>query len=203
MLELKPYTVQEEYWPQNGRHILAHHDRSTVVVYQALPAAIADFALEHQRFGGAFSYERMSWIKPNFLWMMFRSGWATKPGQERILAVKLERPFFESLLTEARPWAPAAMEEPADRELPVRLQWDSDHDPLGTPVERRAIQLGLQGSALREYGTQAMVEVEDITPFVAEQRENLHPPFAHLMTPDESELLPAEHAVAVALGLDC
>ena len=37
-------------------------------------------------FGGAFSLDRMSWIKPNFLWMMFRSGWGTKEGQEVTLA---------------------------------------------------------------------------------------------------------------------
>ena len=45
----------------------------------------------------------MSWIKPNFLWMMFRCGWATKVNQERVLAIHLRRPFFESLLAEAIP----------------------------------------------------------------------------------------------------
>jgi len=24
---------------------------------------------------------RMTWIKPNFLWMMYRSGWASKKNQ--------------------------------------------------------------------------------------------------------------------------
>ncbi|WP_422570328.1 DUF4291 family protein, partial [Erwinia billingiae] len=29
----------------------------------------------------------MTWIKPSFLWMMYRSGWGMKdPGQKRILA---------------------------------------------------------------------------------------------------------------------
>jgi len=48
-----------------------------------------------------FSYSRMSWIKPNFLWMMFRSGWGTKEGQEIILGLRLRRPFFDSLLARA------------------------------------------------------------------------------------------------------
>ncbi|MFM7854759.1 MAG: DUF4291 family protein [Flammeovirgaceae bacterium] len=27
------------------------------------------------------SLNRMTWMKPNFLWMMYRSGWATKHNQ--------------------------------------------------------------------------------------------------------------------------
>jgi len=68
-------------------------------VYQAYKPEIANFAVRNGFFGGAkFSFERMSWIKPNFLWMMYRSGWATKEGQENILAVKLKRSFFEEIL---------------------------------------------------------------------------------------------------------
>jgi len=37
----------------------------------------------------------MTWIKPSFLWMMYRSGWATKPGQEHILATQITRDGFE------------------------------------------------------------------------------------------------------------
>ncbi|MFT5999906.1 MAG: hypothetical protein ACI81P_002365 [Neolewinella sp.] len=41
--------------------------------------------MAHQQLGGpAFSYQRMSWIKPNFLWMMYRCGWAKKQDQERL-----------------------------------------------------------------------------------------------------------------------
>jgi hypothetical protein len=47
----------------------------------------------------------MSWIKPNFLWMMFRSGWGE--GQEIILGLRL-RPFFDSLLVAvASSWHPS------------------------------------------------------------------------------------------------
>ena len=37
-----------------------------------------------------YSTTRMTWIKPNFLWMMYRSGWAEKKGQENILAIYLK-----------------------------------------------------------------------------------------------------------------
>jgi len=43
----------------------------------------------------------MTWIKPSFRWMMYRSGWATKPGQEHVLAVTIARPGFEWALAHA------------------------------------------------------------------------------------------------------
>ena len=43
----------------------------------------------------------MTWIKPSFLWMMHRSGWATKPGQERVLAIEITRAGFEWALSHA------------------------------------------------------------------------------------------------------
>jgi hypothetical protein len=75
----RSYLEQSASWPAAGRHILARYDNDSVYVYQAYRASIAHYAVEHQRFGGDdFSYSRMSWIKPNFLWMMYRCGWASK-----------------------------------------------------------------------------------------------------------------------------
>ena len=74
-LLLEPYEQQRAHWPQSGRHVLAQFDDETVVVYQAYRSEIGHDAVRHGRFGSAFSFSRMSWIKPNFLWMMFRSGW--------------------------------------------------------------------------------------------------------------------------------
>ena len=192
-----PYPEQAAQWPASGRHILANHDDESIVVYQAYRPSIADFAVAHQRFGGEFSYSRMSWIKPNFLWMMFRSGWATKDGQERILAVRVARASFDRWLAAAVPsshdpdrypsrdhWAQAVADSA------VRLQWDPDHDPAGRPLERRAVQLGLRGVALREYGEQAL-SIEDITPFVAAQRGFATGDFRHLRMPAERVYVPA------------
>ena len=66
-LPTEPYAEQVARWPTAGRHILAHYDDETIVVYQAYRPSIGRFAIEHGRFGGDFSYSRMSWIKPNFL----------------------------------------------------------------------------------------------------------------------------------------
>ena len=57
----------------------------------------------------------------------------------------------------------------------MRLQWDPDHDPSGAKVERRAIQLGLRGEALARYAREWLVQVQDVSAFVAEQHAHAHP----------------------------
>ncbi len=79
------YADQSQHWPDSGRHILAQFDDETIIVYQAYRPAIGNFAAERGYFGGGFKYTRMSWIKPNFLWMMYRSDWGRSEGQEVIL----------------------------------------------------------------------------------------------------------------------
>ena len=207
-LKTKPYLEQLAAWPRSGRHILAQFDDDSIYVYQAYRAAIADYAVKQQRFGGDFSYSRMSWIKPNFLWMMYRAGWAQKEGQERILAVRLPRSFFDELLSAVVPstFGQSLFEtqeewKEAVAKSEVRLQWDPDHDPSGHPVERRAVQLGLRGHALRRYGEQELISVEDITDFVLEQRSNLDGTYKSLITPEERVYVPEPNA-ARAVGID-
>lgn len=195
-LVLERYLDQLPSWPEAGRHVLAQYDEQTIVVYQAYRPAIARYAIEHQRFGGEFSFSRMSWIKPNFLWMMFRSGWGKKEGQEVVLAVRIQRAFFESCLKAAVPssfvpelHASEAEWKAALASSEVRLQWDPDHDPSGAPVTRRAVQLGLRGAVLREYAERAIVQVIDTSELVTRERANARSPFTHLITPRERALV--------------
>src|SRR6202162_2698449 len=102
-LLISSYVEQVKRWPQSGQHILAQFDDDTIIVYQAYCAEIGRFAVEKGYFGGDFKYSRMSWIKPNFLWMMYRSQWGQAEGQEVVLAVRLKRRFFDSLLEQAVP----------------------------------------------------------------------------------------------------
>ena len=134
----------------------------------------------------------MSWIKPNFLWMMYRCGWATKPDQEVVLAVRLRRDAFDEILRLAvhSSFVPEVYEDEAAwkravSSSDVRLQWDPDHGPSGNPVERRAIQLGLRGEALARYAGEWLLGVEDITGFVRGQRANAVAPYDRLVTPRE------------------
>ena len=188
---------------------MAQFDAESIIVYQAYRPSIARYAVEHQRFGGDFSFSRMSWIKPNFLWMMFRSGWASKEGQEHVLAVRLKRSFFEEVLEaavastfSAGRFASREKWQDAVARSEVRLQWDPDHDPNGHCLERRAVQLGLRGEILRRFGQTELISIEDVTPFVIEQRENLKNGFKGLQMPCEEIFFPHSSAAALAVGID-
>jgi hypothetical protein len=193
-LILEPYLAQKECWPQSGEQVLAQFDAESVVVYQAYRPEIAAFAVEYQRFGGEHWRDRMSWIKPGFLWMMYRSDWASKPDQERVLAIRLRRADFDLFLSEAVAASYSTSEMPSHEawqdavsRSDVRLQWDPDHAPNGAKQERRAVQLGLRRSALRRYESSALLGIEDITRFVHEQARQ----------PIESLLLPREEVYPV------
>jgi Domain of unknown function (DUF4291) len=206
-----PYTDQQPQWPPSGRHILAHYDDETIIVYQAYSAQIGRFALEHGYFGGSFSYSRMSWVKPNFLWMMYRSDWGRAVNQEMVLAIRLRRAFFDLILARAVPSSFVPQLYPsrdawqtAVRASSVRLQWDPDHLPSGDPCERRAIQLGLRGEVLEAYGKREAMEIIDMTDFVAVQRAHLgswRTPGLLLM-PTERVYTPVAAEVATRIGLD-
>jgi hypothetical protein len=209
-LILEPYLAQTALWPASGRHILAQYDEEGIVVYQAYNPQIGHFAAAHGSFGcHDFSFERMSWIKPNFLWMMYRSGWGSKEGQEVVLAVTLRRPAFDALLAEAVPstYMPALYADEEDwkqavQASSVRVQWDPDHGPAGRPLERRAIQLGLRGDALRRYAREWLLGIEDISQLVHEQRQHvLAGDYAALLTPRERIYPIADAAVAARLGI--
>ncbi len=190
--------------------MLASFDDETIVVYQAYRPAIADFAVEHQRFGGEWSLGRMSWIKPNFLWMMYRCGWATKPGQERVLAVRMRRTGFDEVLAAAvhssfvpEVYGDAEAWRRALDASPVRLQWDPDHDPHGTPQVRRAIQLGLAKEPLRRYSHEWTVAIEDVTSFVREQHAHVVASrLDELATPVERVYPMTDPDVARRLGVE-
>jgi hypothetical protein len=176
-LETIPYPEYETGLPQSGQPILGQLRGENIVVYQAFNPQISAYAVEHQQFGGpAYSFSRMSWIKPNFLWMMYRAGWAAKENQERILAIEIGLDKFQQLLGQAvhssfQPdiYASQADWKQALETSDVRLQWDPDHDPFGRKLTRRAIQLGLRGATLQAFATDWVVSIEDITPFVQAQ----------------------------------
>lgn len=209
-LRTEPYIEQLKRWPASGKHILAQFDADTVVVYQAYRPAIGLFASQNQRFGGEFSLNRMSWIKPNFLWMMYRSGWGTKEGQEITLAVRLRRSGFDEILRQAvhSSYLPESYDSHENWRArlaasSVRLQWDPDHDPRGGKQERRAIQLGLAGEALHQYTQSWIVGIEDISDFVGQQRTHAETGNdADLITPREEVYPVSDLTTANHLGID-
>lgn len=203
------YLAQKERWPNEGRHILAQFDDTSIIVYQAYRPSIGKFAARNGYFGGGFSLSRMSWVKPNFLWMMYRCGWSTKEGQEVTLAVRLKREAFDLMLAQAVHSAYVegvygSMEnwKQIVERSQVRLQWDPDHDPRGNKMERRAIQLGLRGDLLKQYAREWIVEIEDISGFAHEQYEHVrNNDYASLMTPLEKVYPVADTEVVARLGI--
>jgi len=205
------YHTNLQKLPATGQHIVAYQTDNQIVVYQAYKKSIADFAVKHQQLGGSeFSYSRMSWVKPNFLWMMFRCGWAQKENQERVLAIWIDKSDFDKLLQQAvlssydRQYYEnheAWRTELETKE--VRLQWDPDHDPYGDKITRRALQLGLKGRVLEEFGKKDIRLVEDVTDFVKEQCQFVA---AHqldkLLVPDERVYKPADLELCKRIGVD-
>lgn len=197
-ISLENYTNSIKELPKVGQRIIGynqnilHHEVENyntgnlkaivdnyIVVYQAYKSSIADFAVKNQKLGGDdFSYSRMSWIKPNFLWMMYRCGWAEKENQERVLAIWIKKEAFEEILRNSifTSFQPDyfSSEDEWRSELEnkkVRLQWDPDHNYKGDKIERRAIQLGLKDEVLEKFGKKQIECIMDITDFVKEQKQ--------------------------------
>lgn len=150
--------------------INAVYDNSTIRVYQAFNSRIADEAVKLGTFGKSFKRERMTWIKPSLLWMMYRSGWAEKENQEHILAIDIKRTGFDEILENA---VLSSYNERMDISFDewktkiavseIRCQFDPDRDIYGDPQQIRAIQLGLRGDAVRKYIDEWIVKITDIT----------------------------------------
>ncbi|CAK7031671.1 MAG: hypothetical protein MEFUS_01219 [Fusobacterium varium] len=85
-----------EYEEQEKR-IYAVYDAKTIRVYQAYRNEIAGEAIKLGTFGEHFSLTRMTWIKPSFLWMMYRCGWVEKENQERVLVIDIKREGFNEI----------------------------------------------------------------------------------------------------------
>ncbi|RBQ22146.1 DUF4291 domain-containing protein [Spongiactinospora rosea] len=155
------------------RQIRAAFTDETITVYQAYDPAIAVPAVVAQRFVAPFKRERMTWIKPSFLWMMYRCGWGTKAGQTRVLGIDITREGFEWVLRHS------CLSHPADgvdqaawkerlRASPVRIQWDPERDPHHNPLAYRSIQVGLSGEAVTRYLDEWIVGINDLTDRVHE-----------------------------------
>ncbi|MDE1495135.1 DUF4291 domain-containing protein [Xenorhabdus bovienii] len=144
----------------------------SVRVYQAYSATIADSAIKYNTFvSPPFSMTRMTWIKPSFLWMMYRSGWGMKDsGQERILAIDITHEGFREILQQGviSHYDPDLFhsQEEWKKEIQqsnVVIQWDPERDIHLNKLERRTIQIGLRNQAVENYVNKWIINIEDIT----------------------------------------
>ncbi|PKQ33042.1 MAG: DUF4291 domain-containing protein [Actinobacteria bacterium HGW-Actinobacteria-2] len=164
------------------RQVRAVFDDREITVYQAYSPEIAGPAVAAGTFVAPFSFTRMTWIKPSFLWMMYRCGWAAKPGQERVLAVRITRAGFEEILSSAclthydpdvHPSRDAWQAQLADS--PARVQWDPERTMTGAALPYRSLQVGLTGPLVERYANEWISGITDITEQLSTIREGAAP----------------------------
>lgn len=154
--------------------IRACWDTEGIYVYQAHSEEVAEHAVEHQTFRGAperlrWRPERNSWIKPSFAWMLYRSGFASKHGQHRILRIKLPHLAMAEILSRCRLVLCSKEAEASNDSCEAggcKVQWDPERDARfqgqkGEPLElrsARAIQIMTRSDVLY-----SAVTIEDVT----------------------------------------
>jgi hypothetical protein len=155
------------------RAIRALYSDATITLYQANGEETARPAVGHGRFVLPFSLNRMTWIKPSFLWMMERSNWGQKPGQECVLAIRIKRAGLEEALARAvlTSFYPGVYRGYDDwrRQLEaaaVRVQWDPERTISGKSLAHKSIQVGLSRHIIGAYVDEWTVEIRDVTPLV-------------------------------------
>lgn len=191
--------------------IRASFDANTIVVYQAFSPAIADSTLAAGGFVPPFSFGRMTWIKPSLPWMMHRSNWAKKPGQERVLAIRITRAGWEHALEQAVLTAPepttygsAAAWCTAFERAGVHVQWDPERSLRGAALNHYSIQVGIGRTLIRSYAENWVVETTDLTPVVRKVAALVRAgqtAKAHRMLPSERPY-PLDATVARRIGAD-
>ncbi|MGW8327723.1 DUF4291 domain-containing protein [Streptomyces sp. NPDC055897] len=178
--------------------------RAGITVYQAYAPEIGVPAAREGRFPTFWQRDRMTWIKPSFLWMMYRSGWGTKDGQETILAIEITREGFEWALEHAclAHYEHGLHPDRATwrrqlKQAPARVQWDPERDLNLRPLPHRSLQLGLADEAANRYVDEWSVSITDVTVLAHE----IH---AHVRDGDlnaAQQLLPSEDSYRVPDGL--
>eukprot|EP00121_Abeoforma_whisleri_P016186 Awhi_evm1s14862 len=138
-------------------------DEEGVYFYQAYNDDIADWALQHQKFGGpSFNVTRMTWIKPSFGWVLYRSGYGKKHNQTRVLKIKLSHSSVAELLSKCTCTGGGGANG--------RIQWDPARDMLRSDDRKepnkmqktRAIQIGIKGK-ISELYVDSIVSIQDVS----------------------------------------
>ncbi|KAK4188748.1 hypothetical protein QBC35DRAFT_495478 [Podospora australis] len=173
--------------PVATRQIRAHYDEETITVYQAYSKTIATAAVEHQKLNASPDYKtatRMTWIKPSWAWMLYRSGYSYKDSrQARILAIKMRHGDFVKLLEmgvlssnhatshtsdgkgQGERGAEGDEKEGRKEKLGgVRIQWDPERTVRLEKIEGvRSIQIGIPGDMVERWIGEMIVSIEDVT----------------------------------------
>lgn len=147
------------------RQIRAQYDKETITVYQAYSATIAEAAVRDQKLDASpdFLPHRMTWIKPSWCWMMYRSGYSLKDDrQARILALRMKHEHFRELLSHTVVCAGETLTA-EEKKRDVRVQWDPERGPRLEVLPYRSIQIGIVGDVKHKWVNEWIVDIEDVT----------------------------------------
>jgi hypothetical protein len=162
-LTTHPHIMEETTTLECVQSIEAEYDNEGVFVYQAFCNEITEWAVQHQAFGGpAFNPSRMTWIKPSFAWVLYRSGYASKHNQEHVLKIKISHENFAHILAECQCKHGGGGSN-------GRVQWDPARDMYSAEgkeprkmLRKRAIQIGIKGR-LSEFYVGSVISIQDVT----------------------------------------
>lgn len=172
-----------------ARQVRALYDDDTITVYQAYSSAIAEAAVASQRLDASADFAtgtRMTWIKPSWCWMLYRSGYSYKDArQERILALKMRHADFLELLRGAHvnegDRLPGSCKERWEKHSggaegkearrkervaawrKVMVQWDPERSPRIGKLAHRSIQIGISPALVGRWVREMIVGIEDVT----------------------------------------
>lgn len=155
---------------QDKYEIRATYDDQNIAIYAAFSSSIADVALKSQKLLAPFYYTRMTWIKPSFLWLMYRSEWGQRAGMERILQIWIKRSEWEKALKEAILTTPEAhvyndakkWRKQLDKSR-IRVQWDPERAINNEKLSYKSIQVGITAELCENYAKNWITKIEDFT----------------------------------------
>ena len=152
------------------RLVYADFDEDGVYVYQAFRPKTVQIAVEKGTFGKGFTFERTSWIKPSFGWVLRRTKYGSKNRMQVIAKIKLGHDSFLDLLSQSvdAHCNPDFFENEdswtrAINTSDVIHQWDPERDIIGRRLDRQAIQIGIRGKVIRNYVSDYITGVEDVS----------------------------------------
>lgn len=155
------------------QEIRAEFDNKTITVYQAYNKNIAIPAVKNNKFEKPFSFHRMTWIKPSFLWLMERSNWGNKSNQDYILGIKIKLEYWEKALSmgvltdpDHTIYSSGHEWEKQFKNAKIHIQWDPERTIKGGKLQERTIQVGISRFLIEEYNNDWIDEIIDLTPLV-------------------------------------
>lgn len=184
--------------------IRASYDERNIAVYAAFDSHIADVAIQQQKLLPPFLLDRMTWIKPSFLWLMYRSEWGTRAGMGRVLQIWIDRKAWEGALREAVLTTPEPHVYPDAKKwrkqlerARVRVQWDPERDLRNVRQDYKSIQVGITPALTGDYAKKWIRRIEDKTDLV----QRVGALVAQGKHREAEALLPAERPYVVDAGI--